>query len=132
MRSAEILRDVDDNKQLAQLMTPYFERNYTDNEIEALTDFFGSSDGKAFTAFIILASSYRIDPQSPRSPQPIDADTQRRLNRFLQSGVGKKFSQLMGEYRQELDRQSSSYLCGIVERRGSSCAALGIGGGLAK
>jgi hypothetical protein len=125
--SGELLRQIAEQKPLAQLMASFFERHYTTEEIKALTDFFGSSDGKVMTESIVLASYYRILGDLPKSPKPIDAATQRRLNAFLQSGVGKKFSDLLPQYKLELDRQSAAYLCTILEKRGSSCAGLGIG-----
>src|SRR5215471_5349858 len=43
-RSDELLQQIAEEKQLAQLMDSFFERNYTTEERKALTDFFGSSD----------------------------------------------------------------------------------------
>ena len=126
-QSDELLRQITEQKKLAELMAPFFERNYTTEEIKALTDFFSSSDGKVFADITVLASSYRILPELPESAKPIDADTQRRWTAFLQSGAGKKFFDLAPQYKRELDRQSALYLCPILEKRGGSCAALGIG-----
>jgi hypothetical protein len=129
--SGEILQEVSEQKQLAQRMASFFERNYTTEEIKELTDFFGSSDGKVLADTMVLVSYYRIFPE-PKSAKPIDADTQRRLNAFLQLGVGKKFFDLAPQYKRELDRQSAAYLCTIWEKRGASCAALGIGDAVTK
>jgi hypothetical protein len=124
--SAALLQDINDDKQLSRAMTPYFERTYTDDEIKQLTDFFESSDGKLFTDGAVDVSYYRIYPDWQKPPRPIDADTQNRVNNFFQSGTGKKFYELAQEYKREFDKQSLLYVCANLERRGSSCASLGI------
>jgi len=127
--SATLLKDITDAKQLAQAMTPYFERTYTDEEMKQLTEFFGSPDGKAFADIAVSLSYNRIYPEKQEPPRPIDSNTQRRINTFLESGPGKKFHDLAQEYKREFDKQSLLYVCATLERRGSSCATLGIRSG---
>jgi len=131
-RGSELVQDIDDHKQMAQLMTPYVERTYADQEIAEMARSFSSPDGKVFTEVIVLASYYRIDREALPPKKPIDAETQRAWETFSQSSVGRKYFGSVAEYRQELEKQSSSYFCTILERHGDSCAALGASRGGSK
>src|SRR5450755_190667 len=51
--ASEFLRHMETNR-LARLMSPFFDRNFSPNEIEALTRFFASSDGKKMTEVFVV------------------------------------------------------------------------------
>lgn len=125
---AVLLNDITNAKQLAPAMTPYIERTFTVGEIKQLTDFFGSPDGEVFADIAVRVSYYRIYPETHEAPRRIEPDTQRRINVFLASGAGKKFVDVAPEYKREFDKQSLLYVCATLERRGTSCATLGIRG----
>ena len=72
----------------------------TTSEIEALTEFYASPDSKKFVDITVEASYYRITEEMPKALQPIDQATKDRLEIFLQSGVGKKFTELLPQFTQ--------------------------------
>jgi hypothetical protein len=112
--ASEFLRDMEGG-QFARLMTPFFDRNFAASEIEMLTEFFASPDGKIFAEVLVLGSYIRMSGEMAKDARPIDKATQDRWNAFLQSGVGKKFSDMLAsQFVQERDKQSRWYLCGLL------------------
>lgn len=125
-KAAEALPDLDDPRQIAVAMTPWVDRSYSGEEIAALETFFASPDGKRFVSMMIVGMGYRLAPDSVPRPEPLDPETQRRMNAFFGTTTGRKFAQSLPDFKREMDRQTQTHFCATLARRGSSCAALGI------
>jgi hypothetical protein len=125
-QAAEALPDLDDPRQIAVAMTPWVVRSYTEEEIATLGAFLAGPDGRRFASMMISGMGYRISPDRVPPPEPIDPETQRRMNAFFGTATGRKFVQSLPEFKREMDRQTHAHFCATLARRGSSCAALGL------
>jgi hypothetical protein len=95
-------------------MTPFFDRNFDASEIQAITAFLASREGRTFTELLVIGSYFRISGKLPDDARAIDKATQDRMAAFLGSGVGKKFGDALPQFVQERETQSRWYLCGLL------------------
>jgi hypothetical protein len=113
-------------RQLATLMTPYIEAHFTADEIAELVNFYGSAVGNEFADFTVWLSWARLamPKDDLRSLQPAVLE---RVQEFFTSAAGKKFFDQFPQYKTELDRQSTFYLCDVLNQKAMCAALQGVG-----
>ena len=124
-----LLHDVDHGG-MAKLMTPFFDQVFSPEEIGALTDFYGSREGKLITEFTVLSVYNLVDPSMPKPLPAIDRATHEavraRMEAFARSPASAKLIQLMPQILQEEKRQLLPFACALYQKHGFSCAGLSL------
>jgi len=130
-----LLHDVDHGG-IAKLMTPFFDQVFSAEEIGALTDFYGSREGKLMTELTVQSAYNLVDPSMPKPLPAIERATQEavraRLEAFGRSPASAKLTQLMPQIVQEEKRQLLPFVCELYQKHGFSCAGLGLSDDRAK
>jgi len=125
--AADLIQNVE-HERLAQKLTPFFDQHFSPDEIELMTQFYGSPEGKKLTELAGVAVYNKLNPEVPKPLPAMDRTAMQKVLNYQRSSVYLKYAQLAPEFADEAKRHLLPYLCELLELQGFSCVGLGLTG----